>query len=167
MDSSRKMKILIYPDPILNERSTYCTEEDIPLIKESLVEMIRLMDGVKGIGLAAVQVGILKRFCIIKDKAGNNNVIINPEITSGDDLVLKQEGCLSLPLFYENVERFDNVTIKFRDLEWVEREAEMSGQEAQCAQHEASHMDGLLILETVSIMKQQMWKKKLKKRGML
>lgn len=161
------MKILRYPDPVLNERSKYCTEEDLPLIKESLPEMIKLMESVKGAGLAAVQVGILKRFCIVKDQAGNNNVIINPELTSGDDLVLKQEGCLSLPLFYENVERFDNVSIKFRDIDWVERESSMSGQEAQAIQHEINHFGGLLILDTVSLMKQQMYKKKLKKRGML
>lgn len=164
---TKQLLIIRYPNPILNERSVYCTEEDLPLITESLSEMIRLNDGVKGAGLAAVQVGILKRFCIVRDASGTNNLLINPEITSGDTLVNLREGCLSLPLFFENVERFQSVSIKFRDINWVEREASMTGVEAQCIQHEINHMGGLLILDTVSLLKQQMWKKKAKKKGYL
>lgn len=161
------MKLIRYPDTTLYRLSSDCTESDLELIKSSTPEMIKLLEESKGAGLAAIQVGIQKRFCIIKDRSGNNNVLINPELLTGENLRPVREGCLSLPLFYENIERFESVTIKFRDETWTERIAEMTGEEAQCFQHEVNHLNGLLIVDGVSLMKQEMWKKKAKKKGFL
>jgi len=121
----------------------------------------------KGVGIAAVQVGIAKRFSIIKSPQGINNLIINPELVAGENLRAIKEGCLSLPMFYENVERFEEVTIKFRDKDWIERVAVMTGEEAQCIAHELNHMNGILILDTVSQMKKEMWLKKVSKKGII
>lgn len=164
---SEELKLVRYPDPLLNLVSEDCLETDLPYILSVKDQMIKIMDEYKGIGLAAVQVGILKRFAIIKDKSGKNNLIINPETELGEEFQEKREGCLSLPLFYETIGRFEQVIVKFRDDNWTQRRAIMNGQEAQCLQHELNHMSGLLILETVSPMKQQMWKIKAKKKGFL
>lgn len=162
-----ELKLVRYPDPLLNLVSEDCLETDLPYILSVKDQMIKIMDEYKGVGLAAVQAGILKRFAIIKDKAGQNNLIINPEIEQGEALQDMREGCLSLPFFYETIVRFEQIIVKFKDETWTEHRAIMNGQEAQCLQHELNHMSGLLILETVSPMKQQMWIKKAKKKGFL
>lgn len=159
------LNLVKYPDPRLYEKSQECTQDELEYIKSLVPEMIRVMD--KGVGIAAIQVGITKRFAIIKSPQGINNLIINPELVSGENLRSIREGCLSLPMFYENIERFEEVTIKFRDKDWVETYAIMTGEEAQCYQHEENHMNGLLILDTVSMMKKEMWLKKLQKKGLL
>lgn len=165
LEHPKPLKIVRYPDPILNQVSEDCTEDNVKYIIQLLPEMETLMNNMNGVGLAAVQVGILKRFAIIEETSGKTNLIINPVIVAGDNLEPKREGCLSLPLFFETIERFDEVTIKYRDSSWVEHTAIMTGQEAQCLQHEMNHMDGKLIIEYVSKMKQDMWIKKLKKKG--
>ena len=159
------LNLVRYPDPRLYEKSIECTQDELEYIKSLVPEMIRVMD--KGVGIAAIQVGIAKRFAVIKSPQGKNNLIINPELVSGENLRAIKEGCLSLPMFYENIERFEEVTIKFRDQEWIETHAVMTGEEAQCLQHELNHMGGLLILDTVSAMKKDMYLKKLKKKGMI
>lgn len=161
------MKLIRYPDPILLQPSGHCVQEDLEFINHSVPEMTKVMNDLKGVGLAAVQVGILKRFCIVKDANDNVNLIINPELESGIELKPLEEGCLSLPYFWEKVERFEQVTVRFIDKDWIERRAVFTGQEAQCIQHEIGHMNGELILQTVSPMKQQMWKKKAHKNGAL
>lgn len=159
--------LLKYPDPILNQKSEDCVKSDLPLIKQNFDEMVKIMDKAEGVGLAAVQVGILKRYCIIKSFTGESNLIINPVITEGLDLEKKLEGCLSLPLFSEHIQRFNEVTVTYRDENWIERTAVFTGLQAQAIQHEINHFNGLLLINTVSLMKEQMWKKKLKKRGLL
>jgi len=161
------MNLIRYPNPILNQKSEECTEADLPLIKESLPRMTQIVDGLKAAGLAAVQVGISKRFCIVKDHAGKNNLLINPELVEGLDLTSMREGCLSLPFFFESIDRFEEVTVKFKDENWAEKTAVFTGIESQCLQHELNHMNGTLIFDTVSKVKQDMWIKKAKKKGVL
>lgn len=161
------MKLIRYPNPILNQQSEDCKESDLPFIKESIPEMIKTMDQLKGVGLAAVQVGILKKFCILKDSHGVNHVIINPEIIEGLNLTPIREGCLSLPFFFETIDRFEEITIKFKNDNWEDKTAIFTGIEAQCIQHEMNHFSGLLILDTVSLVKRQMWIKKATKKGVL
>lgn len=162
-----KLTIIKYPDPVLKQVSTECTEADLDLIKASVPDMTEAMNALKGIGLAAVQVGINKRFCLLKD-SNTTHVIINPEIVASDLEHKKvKEGCLSLPYFYEFVDRFQNITIKYRDEQWIERTSELYGLEAQCLQHEIDHMNGILQEEKVSLMVRSMWIKKAKKKGAL
>jgi peptide deformylase len=161
-----KLYIIRYPDPRLLERSEDCVETDLPLIKDSLSEMTRLMATLKGVGLAAIQVAIPKRFCILlsgQEVLVLINPVILPELEY--DYETKNEGCLSLPGFLELVERPTEVTIAYRDIEFVQREAVLSGIEARCILHELDHMNGKLLVDQVSVMKKQMYVKKLKKRG--
>ena len=160
-----QLQIIRYPDPILNQISVDCIETDLKDINEQVPDMVKIMTNMNGVGLAAVQVGILKRFAIIKDSQNQVHLVINPVLISGENLEPKREGCLSLPFFFETIERFDEVTISYRDQDWIERIAVMNGQEAQCIQHEILHMSGKLILEYVSKQKQDMWLKKLRKKG--
>lgn len=165
--TKQPLTIKRYPDPVLTQVSQECTEADVSYINHLVPEMTTIMNNLKGVGLAAVQVGILMRFCILKDTHGKVHTLINPALASGENLTPKQEGCLSLPFFYEKVERFEEVTINFRDETWTERTAVFNGIEAQCIQHEINHMNGLLIFNTVSRMKQEMWLKKARKKGVL
>lgn len=169
------MKITIYPDPILTMLAKQCEEKELGYIKSVVPEMTKLMLQAKGVGLAAPQVGISKRFCLVvqesslKQTKPRVNLIINPELLEGDQTtrVIKDEGCLSLPLFQEKIIRYSEVTVKFTDENWVERKAVFVGLEAQCIQHEIEHLDGKLITEYMSPMKRQMYIKKLKKNAYL
>jgi peptide deformylase len=160
------LSVLKYPDPKLKEVSIDCTEEDLPLIKDSIVKMTTLMEAQKGIGLAGIQVGIAKRFCLLKDTT-KVHVIINPVITAQVDEIRVQEGCLSLPSFYEFVDRFQKITMTYRDEQWIERTVELDNLEAQCIQHEIDHFNGILQLDKVSLMVRGMALKRMKKRGFL
>lgn len=161
------LRLIKYPNPVLYQRSEICTQECVQDIIQKVPEMSKIMNNMNGIGLAAVQVGILKRFAILKDSQGKIHTIINPVLVNGDDLTSKREGCLSLPFFYENIDRFEEVTVTFRDETWAEKTAVFRGLEAQCIQHEINHMSGILIFDTVSKQKQDMWIKKAKKKGVL
>lgn len=163
------MKLIKYPNPILNQVSETCTEADLDLIKSSYEEMNNIMKQYKGYGLAAVQVGILKRFCLLTNSHDVDKpyVIINPELITSDELEKKEEGCLSLPLLNESVERFNDITIKFRDETWEEKTASFQGLDAQCLQHEIEHMQGKLLIDNLSLLKKQFWLKKASKRGLI
>lgn len=167
------MKIIKYPDPILEQVSEEVKQEELSTILSYIPEMQKLMYAVKGVGLAAVQVGILKRFCIMLSKTSDLgyaqdgvDLIINPEIIEVSSETTKDnEGCLSLPLFWEQIERPIEVVAKFIDKDWIERTGVFYGISARCILHEISHMNGILIYKNTSPMKQDMWKKKLKKKG--
>lgn len=162
------MTLITYPNPILNEVSTAVTEAELAYVKSLVPDMQKVMIQNKGVGLAAVQVGILKRFCIIRDKDNNINLIINPLVVEEDTEIQNgQEGCLSLPLFFEQIERPMQLTAEFIDGEFVSRKAVFYGIEARCLLHEIEHMNGTPIHNKVSSMKKQMWVKKLKKKGVL
>ena len=160
------LTLVKYPDPKLKEVSIDCTEEDLPLIKDNVVKMTTLMEAQKGIGLAGIQVGIAKCFCLLKDTS-KVHIIINPVITNQVGETRVQEGCLSLPFFYEFVDRFQKITITYMDEQWIERTTELEGLEAQCIQHEIDHFKGVLQLDKVSLMVRGMALKRMKKRGFL
>lgn len=160
------LTLIKYPNPILKTVSIECTESDLPFINDTVPEMIKLMNSLKGVGLAAIQVGIAKRFCILKDNS-TNHIIINPVITVKNEEVKVQEGCLSLPYFYEFIPRSTKITLTYRDEQWIERTTELEGIEAQCIQHELDHLNGVLQEEKVSLMVRGMWLKKAKKKNVL
>lgn len=165
------MNLVRFPDPILNQVSREVTESDLEAIINVVPTMTALMLKHNGVGLAAVQAGMLKRFAILNRKADPyydpntpaTSIIINPEILDQKNMVRVSEGCLSLPLFSEIFDRAESITVKYRDENWVEKTEEFTGLMAQCLQHEIEHFDGILQSDKVSIMKKQMWEKKLKK----
>jgi peptide deformylase len=119
-----------------------------------------------GVGLAATQVNVSKQIIVIdvsEDKS-DLRVFINPEITRREGLAVNQEGCLSVPGVYENVERADSVTVTALDRNGSRFTLNASGMLATCIQHEVDHLDGKVFVEYLSDLKQNRIRAKLKKR---
>ena len=160
------MEIKIYPDPILLENCN-----DVVNIDEDLVstakEMIDTMKSVEGIGLAAPQVGILQRFFVCIDFSDENReeslVLINPQITKKEGRIESKEGCLSIPGFYEDVYRYENIEIKALDLDGKEVVYNPQGLQSVVFQHEYDHLDGILFPDRMSQIKKDIFMKKIKR----
>ena len=162
-----KKKILTLPDPILRKTSEPVEKID-KKIKNLMDDMLETMYAAPGIGLAAVQIGILKRIIVIDlAKEGEKKkpiFIVNPEIISkSSDLVSYEEGCLSIPNQFAEVERPNTCKIKFLDYEGNKKELEAKGLLATCIQHEIDHLNGILFIDYLSKLKKEMIIKKVKK----
>lgn len=159
------LTILEYPDERLNEVSVPVENVDDAL-RTFIDDMFDTMYENKGIGLAASQVNVRKRIFIM-DLSDNKNepmVFINPEITPLTDEVTEySEGCLSVPGFYEHVDRPARVRIKALDRDGKSFEIECEGLMAVCVQHETDHLDGKLFVDYLSRLKRERIRKKLKK----
>lgn len=159
--------ILILPD----KRLRLVSEPVKTIDKEvrTLVEdMFETMYDAPGIGLAAIQVGVPKRIVTMdlskKDEDKVQRVFINPEIVwSSDEKRVHEEGCLSIPEFYEDVERPAQVRVKYLDLDGKEQELEASGLLATCIQHEIDHTNGVLFIDHISRLKRARVVKKFEK----
>ena len=160
-------KILIEPDPILRKKSEILEKVDDEL-RKLLDEMLETMYSAPGIGLAAVQVGILKRLIVIdisKEKEKKNPLfLINPEIISKSERTSTyEEGCLSLPGYFAEIERPSECHIKYIDYEGKKKEIKASGLLSTCIQHEVDHLNGILFIDYLSKLKKDMIIKKLAK----
>jgi len=162
-----ELKLRIYGDPVLREKSTPVEKFDEDL-KETIKKMAELMYKVKGLGLAANQVGIPKRFFImdIKQKEGTPEleVYINPEILKAEGYTEYEEGCLSIPGYYAKVERYAKLYIRAYDLEGKPFEKELTGLQAIAFQHEYDHIEGILFIDRISPLKKELFKRWWKKR---
>ena len=158
------LDILVYPDPRLRQVAEPVTTFDAEL--ETLVENMReTMYEARGMGLAAVQVNVPLRVVVMdlsEDKTGFQ-VFINPTITKLDGSILFEEGCLSVPGFYSEIERVENVIIQAQDLVGNSFETKADGLLSICIQHEIDHLDGKVFVDYLSKMKQDRVKKKMKK----
>ena len=162
-----KKKILTLPDPILRKTSEP-VEKINKTIKNLMDDMLETMYAAPGIGLAAVQIGILKRIIVIDlAKEGEKKkpiFIVNPEIISqSSDLVSYEEGCLSIPNQFAEVERPNTCKIKFLDYEGNKKELEAKGLLSTCIQHEIDHLNGILFIDYLSKLKKEIIIKKAKK----
>ena len=162
-----KRKIVIEPDPILRKKSETLEKVDDEL-RGLLDDMLETMYSAPGIGLAAVQVGILKRLIVIdisKDKDKKNPLfLINPEIISrSKNTSIHEEGCLSLPGHFAEIERPAECHIKYIDYNGKEKEIEANGLLSTCIQHEVDHLNGTLFIDYLSKLKKDMILKKLVK----
>ena len=158
-------KIVIEPDPILRKKSEVLEKVDDEL-RALLDDMLDTMYAAPGIGLAAVQIGILKRLIVIdisKDKEKKNPLfLINPEIISlSKKTSVYEEGCLSLPGHFAEIERPAECQIKFIDYNGKEKELKANGLLATCIQHEVDHLNGVLFIDYLSKLKKDMIVKKL------
>ena len=161
------MQIIIAPDSRLNQIS-----RKVEIIDDSIIsildQMLKCMYQNNGIGLAAPQVGILKRLVVI-DCSDNKDIkkplkLINPEITELSKNISEfEEGCLSLPSQYAKVVRPSKITLKYTNIEGLICESIFSGLEATCIQHEIDHLDGKLFVDHISKLKKNIIIKKLKK----
>jgi len=158
--------IRIYGDPLLRK-----TAESISFFDEELKrlvdEMISIMRGHEGVGLAATQIGKSVKLAVIDTSGGERAplILINPEITrSSEELVEEEEGCLSVPTIRFAVKRHSRVSVKAKDIdgkEYVIEEAE--GLLARVLQHEIDHLNGILFIDHVSPLQRRLISAKLKK----
>jgi peptide deformylase len=137
-------------------------------VKALVADLFETMYDAPGIGLAAIQVGIPRRVVTMdlskKEEAQEPRVFINPEILwRSDEKATYEEGCLSIPEFYEEVERPIKVRVKYLDLEGREQELEASGLLATCLQHEIDHLNGVLFIDHISRLKRERVVKKFAK----
>jgi peptide deformylase len=121
-------------------------------------DMFETMYDAPGIGLAAIQIGVAKRVVVMdlskKDEARAPQVFINPDITwRSDETSTHEEGCLSIPDYYEEVERPQRVKVKYLDLDGEAHEIEADGLFATCLQHEVDHTNGVLFIDHISRLK--------------
>ena len=137
-------------------------------IRKLVEDMFETMYDAPGVGLAAIQVGAPKRVVTIdvakKEEPKNPLVFINPEIVaSSDEKAVHEEGCLSIPEFYDDVERPAQVTVKYLDLDGKQHEVEADGLLATCLQHEIDHLNGVLFIDHLSKLKRDRITKKFAK----
>ena len=161
------LPILEFPDPRLRTKAVAVDVAQVaePAFQRLLDDMFETMYEAPGIGLAASQVDVHKRFMVIdvsEDKAGPQ-VFINPEILSRAGEQVYQEGCLSVPGIFADVTRADTITVKFLDRQGQPQELTTDGLLAVCVQHEMDHLDGKLLIDYLSPLKREMVRKKLAK----
>lgn len=156
--------ILIIPDSRLRLKSEPVTTFDGEL-KGLVDDMLETMYEAPGIGLAAIQIGVPKRVVTIdlarKDEPRAPQVLINPEVAwTSEEVSTYEEGCLSIPEYYEEVERPTRVRVTYQDVEGAPREVEASGLLATCLQHEIDHLNGVLFIDHLSRLKRERVMKK-------
>ncbi|WP_019172668.1 peptide deformylase [Pseudaminobacter salicylatoxidans] len=159
--------LIILPDPVLRQISKPVERVDGDLRKLA-DDMLETMYDAPGIGLAAIQIGIPLRLLVIDlAKDGEDKVpmvVINPEILDrSDDRSVYEEGCLSIPDYYAEVERPASVRAKFLDRDGKEQEITAEGLLATCLQHEIDHLNGVLFIDYISKLKRDMVMRKFKK----
>jgi peptide deformylase len=150
-------EILILPDKRLRQVSKPVARIDQG-IRKLVDEMFESMYDAPGIGLAAVQIGTPKRVITMdlakKEDPRNPQVFINPEILwTSEEKATYEEGCLSIPEFYGDVERPSQVKVKYLDLEGAQHHIEANGLLATCLQHEIDHLNGILFIDHLSRLK--------------
>lgn len=161
------LPLVVLPDPILRTQSAAVTRFDAPL-RAFARNMLETMYAAPGIGLAAIQVAEPLRMLVIdlakKDEPRAPLIIINPEIVaSGGVPSVYEEGCLSVPDYYADVERPSDVTVRYQDETGADHELEADGLLATCLQHEIDHLNGILFLDHISRLKREMVIRKFKK----
>ncbi|HME28975.1 MAG TPA: peptide deformylase [Pseudolabrys sp.] len=160
-------EILIIPDKRLRLKSEAVMTVDRPL-RALIEDMFETMYAAPGIGLAAIQIGVPKRVVTLdlarKDEAKQPRIFINPEVVwASEEKATYEEGCLSIPEYYEEVERPKAVKVKFLDADLKRQEIEAEGLLATCLQHEIDHTNGVLFIDHISKLKRDMVMKKFKK----
>ena len=162
-------EIIAIPDKRLRLKSEPVAKVD-ESIRKLVEQMFEAMYAAPGIGLAAIQLGEPKRIITMdlakKDDAKEPQVIINPEILwTSEEKNLHEEGCLSIPEYYEEVERPAEVKIKYMDLEGKPHEVHANGLLATCLQHEIDHLNGILFIDHLSKLKRDRVIKKFSKQA--
>lgn len=158
------LEILHHPDPRLRKKGLPVEQVD-DNVRKIVDDMTETMYAEQGIGLAAAQVNIQQRIVVIDVSEDKDQAfcLINPEIISKEGKVDSEEGCLSVPTYYEKVSRAEKVKVRFLDYQGETVELEADGLLAICIQHEIDHLDGKLFVDYLSTLKQQRVRKKLEK----
>lgn len=140
--------------PVLRQHSPDVKTVDDE-VRRLVDDMFETMDAAKGIGLAANQVGVSRRVAVV-DVDGDRFAMINPRIVETEGRDVAEEGCLSIPDIYGDVTRPDRVVIEALDAAGNRYRKEATGLKARAIQHEIDHLDGILFLDHLSLIKRQM-----------
>lgn len=159
-----QLAILHYPDPRLRIRAQPVSAVT-PAIRQLIADMLETMYAAPGIGLAATQVGVDLRVIVVdvSEQGDAARVFINPEIMSQDGREKMQEGCLSVPGVFEEVERAERIGLRAWDPDGRRLEFEADGLLAVCIQHEVDHLNGKLFVDYLSELKRRRLRKRLEK----
>ena len=162
-----KRNIIIEPDPILRKKSKLIETVNSEL-KILMDDMLETMYEAPGIGLAAVQIGVLKRIIVIditkEEKKKNPIFLINPEFTfKSKNTSIYEEGCLSLPGHFAEIERPAECNIDYLDYDGNKKQIKADGLLSTCIQHEIDHLNGILFIDYLSKLKKDMIIKKITK----
>lgn len=178
--AGQRLKIKIFPDPILKKKALPVEKFDVELIK-LCQNMLYTMYQAPGIGLAAPQIGQslrllvmdvdYKRELVTRSDASqdydyhslNPHIFINPVILEKQGSLIYQEGCLSLPGVYEDVQRAESIQVKYQDWHGQEHTMQADGLFSICLQHEMDHLEGIVFLDYLSPLKREFFRKKLLK----
>ena len=157
------LEILQYPDPRLNARAERVEKIDAAT-RKLIDDMAETMYAAPGVGLAATQVDVRKQIVLIdvSEDRTDLRVFINPEITRREGVAVNQEGCLSVPGIYDNVERAESVTVTALDRNGSRFTLNASGMLATCIQHEMDHLEGKIFVDYLSELKQNRVRAKIK-----
>ncbi|MDA0681560.1 MAG: peptide deformylase [Proteobacteria bacterium] len=159
-----KLKILEFPDTRLRKKAQPVENVDDAL-RRLIDDLFETMYAAPGIGLAATQVDVHRRL-LVADVSTDKDapwVLINPVIVEHDGVEVTEEGCLSVPGYYEEVERAERVRVRYLDRDGIEVETEFDGLLAVCVQHEMDHLEGKLFVDYLSEAKRQRIRKRLEK----
>ncbi len=163
-------EVLVYPNKVLREVSKDVTSFDASL-HNLLTDMYDTMVFKEGIGLAAIQIGVPLNVLIINlvDEEGIQKIenlyeIINPLIVEKDGLTTYQEGCLSVPGYYDEIERAEHIKLRYFDRNGIQHEKEFTNLMAIAVQHEMDHLKGRLFIEKLSYLKRKKFEKEWKKK---
>ena len=159
-----QLTILEYPDPRLRTRAEPVKAFDAAL-QQLAADMLETMYAAPGVGLAATQVNIHQRLLVadVSETHDRPQVLVNPEILSREGFAVREEGCLSVPGVFDEVERAARIKVRAQDVKGQSFELDAEGLLAVCIQHEIDHLDGKLFVDYLSELKRQRIRKKLEK----
>lgn len=163
-----EQKILLYPHPLLKKpaRAIERIDDEILSLVTDLIDTMR--GGPGSVGVAAPQIGVSLRACVVDVSASKNGrdnnhgllVMLNPEIIGAHGAAVMREGCMSVPDYTGDVQRHTDITVRFIDGEGEPREVQASGFEAVAIQHEMDHLDGMLFLDRIVSLKTGLFRRK-------
>ncbi len=161
------LEIKKYPDPVLRKKASPVENIDAE-IQMLIDDMFETLYAAPGIGLAATQVGELKRIIVIdigiKEEGIPPIALINPEIIAEEGNVVAEEGCLSVPEYTSEVKRAEKISVRGIGREGLEKEFDAIGLLARAIQHEIDHLNGILFIDRISPLKRQIFKKRYRKK---
>ena len=163
-----KLEVLHFPDARLRKKAVAVKEVD-DNIRELAADMLETMYSEGGIGLAAIQVNVRKRVVVIDLSEERNSpmCLVNPEILTMEGTEQSREGCLSVPEYYDYVERAEKITFSYTELNNQTTQVAADGLLAVCVQHEVDHLNGKLFIDRISSLKRHRLNKKITKQEKL
>ena len=158
------LEVLHFPDPRLRKKAQPVKQIDA-VIRKLAEDMLETMYAENGVGLAATQVNVQQRVVVIDISAERDRplTLVNPEIVEQDGREQSQEGCLSVPGYFDTVERATNIRYRYQSLDGETVEADADGLMAICVQHEIDHLNGRLFIDYLSSLKRERIRKKIEK----